>query len=57
MGNVIYLTEFAVDGLAADPETYAKKPGRDFTRNRLRIMLEMRLITWLLNGMFFLILR
>lgn len=24
----------AIDGLAADPETYANKPGRDFTRNR-----------------------
>lgn len=24
----------AIDGLAADPEKYAKRPGRDFTRNR-----------------------
>ena len=24
----------AVDDLAADPEMYAKRPGRDFTRNR-----------------------
>lgn len=55
MGNVIYLTGFAVDELAADPEAYAKKPGRNFTPNRLRIMLEMKLITWLLHGMFLLI--
>ncbi len=24
----------AIDELAADPEKYAKRPGRDFTRNR-----------------------
>lgn len=40
----------AIDSLAADPEKYAKRPGRDFTRNRklgfkglIRMLLTMDL--------------
>ena len=36
----------AIDSLAADPEKYAKRPGRDFTRNRklgFKVLIRMLL--------------